>query len=178
MKEKLVIHTCCAICMCYPKTLLDDYDTIFYFYNPNIHPKEEYYRRRDELLNYAEKNDIKVVAEEGDVSDWYGDIKGFEQEPEKGKRCDVCFRHRLKKTFEYAKNIEARFVTTAMTVSPHKNSSSIANIGTAISNDYKTIEYLPIDFKKKDGFKKTNIIANDFGLYRQSYCGCKYSLKK
>ena len=165
--------------MSYPRTILEDYDSIFYFYNPNIYPIEEYKRRRDEFINYADSLGIKTYVEEEDnaVSNWYDDIKGFENEPEKGARCSICFKHRIKRAFEYAKNINAEYVTTVMTVSPHKNSKVIEMIGNSLADEYKEIKYLHFDFKKKDGFKKTNIIANNAGLYRQNYCGCEFSIR-
>ncbi|MEI0537793.1 epoxyqueuosine reductase QueH [Brachyspira pulli] len=179
MKEKLVVHTCCAVCMSYPHTILEDYDSVFYFYNPNIYPISEYERRRDEFINYANFLGINIyVHEENDaVKNWYDDIKGFENEPEKGSRCSICFKHRIRKAFEYAKSINAKYVATVMTVSPHKNSKVIQMIGESLSKEYDGIDYLHFDFKKKDGFKKTNIIANEAGLYRQNYCGCEFSIR-
>ncbi|MEI0476283.1 epoxyqueuosine reductase QueH [Brachyspira pulli] len=179
MKEKLVVHTCCAVCMSYPRTILEDYDSVFYFYNPNIYPISEYERRRDEFINYANSLGINIhVHEENDsVKNWYDDIKGFENEPEKGARCSICFKHRMRKAFEYAKSINAKYVATVMTVSPHKNSKVIQMIGESLSKEYDGIDYLHFDFKKKDGFKKTNIIANEAGLYRQNYCGCEFSIR-
>ena len=181
MKPKLVNHTCCAVCMCYPKTLFENenYETIFYFYNPNIYPIKEYERRRDEFINYAKSFNIAVHIEENQkyIEKWYNDIKGFEKELEKGARCNICFKHRINKAFEYAKNINAQYVTTVMTVSPHKNSKVIEEIGNSLAEKYSPIKYLHVDFKKKDGFKKTNIIANEVGLYRQNYCGCEFSIR-
>lgn len=181
MKPKLIIHTCCAVCMCYPKTMLEneDYETIFYFYNPNIYPLKEYKRRRDEFIDYAKSLNIKTHIEENEkyIEEWNNDIKGFENEPERGERCNLCFKHRINKAFEYAKNVNAKYVTTVMTISPHKDSKVIETIGNSLALKYFPIEYLHIDFKKKDGFKKTNIIANEFGLYRQNYCGCKFSMR-
>ena len=155
MKPKLVIHTCCAVCMCYPKTLFENenYETIFYFYNPNIYPIKEYERRRDEFINYAKSFNIAVHIEENQkyIEKWYNDIKGFEKELEKGARCNICFKHRINKAFEYAKNINAQYVTTVMTVSPHKNSKVIEEIGNSLAEKYSPIKYLHVDFKKKDG---------------------------
>lgn len=176
-RKKLVAHTCCAVCMCYPSTILEGYDTVFYFYNPNIYPNDEYERRKKEFIEYTSKNNINIFIEDTNAEDWYKDIAGFEKEKEGGERCKICFKHRLMKTFEYAKSINADLVTTVMTVSPHKNSSVILDIGLSLANKYENIEYLNIDFKKKDGFKKNNILANNFGLYRQNYCGCKYSIR-
>lgn len=179
MKEKLVVHTCCGVCMSYPRTILEDYDSVFYFYNPNIYPISEYERRRDEFVNYSNSLGINIyVHEEKEaVQNWYDDIKGFESEPEKGARCSICFRHRMRKAFEYAESINAKYVATVMTVSPHKNSKVIQMIGESLAKEYDGIDYLHFDFKKKDGFKKTNIIANEAGLYRQNYCGCEFSIR-
>lgn len=182
MKEKLVLHTCCAVCMCYPKTVLEEYDTVFYFYNPNIHPIEEYNRRRDEFIEYAKGLGISsdnIIVEEGEeyVKKWYNDISGFESEPEKGARCNLCFKNRMEKSFQYAHKNNVKYVATVMTVSPHKNSKVIENIGNALAKKYSPVEYLHFDFKKKDGFKKTNILANEANLYRQNYCGCEFSMR-
>lgn len=181
MKPKLIIHTCCAVCMCYPKTMIEneDYETIFYFYNPNIYPLKEYERRRDEFIDYAKSLNINSHIEENEkfFEEWRDNIKGFENEPERGVRCSLCFKYRINKAFEYAKNINAQFVSTVMTISPHKDSKVIESIGNSLAEKYFPIKYLHIDFKKKDGFKKTNIIANEYGLYRQNYCGCKFSMR-
>lgn len=180
--SSIVVHACCAVCLCHPNEVLKEvsYDNIiFYFYNPNIFPIEEYERRKNELLAHAEKYNINVLVEESKdcINKWYGDIEGFEHEKEKGARCDICFYHRLNKTFEYAKKIGVKTVSTIMTISPHKSSKKLENIGKQLS-DIFDIDYLPIDFKKQDGFKKTNILANENGLYRQDYCGCEFSIRK
>lgn len=179
-KSLLVAHTCCAVCLCYPSTRLEDYNTIFYFYNPNIYPLDEYERRRDEFIKYCCDNNFLLNVEdaESDKKNWYLDIKGLENEPEKGQRCDKCFHHRLIKAFTYAKSIGARYVTTVMTVSPHKDSKKIEGIANNVAKDFDGIEYLFIDFKKEDGYKKTSILANEAGLYRQNYCGCEFSINK
>ncbi len=177
----LLVHTCCAVCLCYPNELLKSLgfsNIIFYFYNPNIFPIKEYERRKSELIEHAKKHSINLEVEENHshIKNWYEDIKGFENELEKGKRCDICFNHRLRKTFEHAKNVKAKTVTTVMTVSPHKSSKNIELIGSKLSKEYE-IDYLALDFKKQDGFKKTNIIANENSLYRQDYCGCECSMR-
>ncbi len=148
MKSKLVVHTCCAVCMSYPYTILEDYESIFYFYNPNIYPIYEYERRRDEFIKYAHSLGVKtyISEENNSVSDWYNDIKGFENEPEKGSRCSICFKHRIKKAFEYASFINAEYVATVMTVSPHKNSKIIEIIGNSLAQEYFPIKYLHFDF--------------------------------
>lgn len=181
----LVLHTCCAVCMCYPnyafmhniysETEIDD--VIYYFYNPNINPKEEYDRRKKEFAEYAQKVKVKIAIEDGNRNEWNDFIKGFENEPEKGMRCEKCFELRLSKTFEFAKKIAAFSVATVMTVSPHKDSKMIERIGKTLEKKYE-MKYTHIDFKKKDGFFHAGKIAKEENLYRQNYCGCKYSMRK
>lgn len=176
----LIAHSCCAVCLCYPSIELKNWHTIFYFYNPNIYPIDEYERRRDEFIKYSSKNNLNIYVEESgqDKNNWYSDIKGLENAAEKGARCDKCFYHRLTQAFHYAKSVNARYVTTVMTVSPHKDSKKIESIANRVAESFDGIEYLFIDFKKQDGFKKTNILANEAGLYRQKYCGCEFSIRK
>ena len=193
MSDKtLVIHTCCAPCSSLPIILFDEMETfsdinleidqipniIYYFYNPNIHPKEEYIIRRDELLRFAKEKNINLVIEEDDNSSkWNNAIEGFENEPEKGKRCEKCFELRLHKTFEYAKKIKGNYVATVMSISPHKNTDTINNIGKSLENKFDGIEFICFNFKKNDGFLKTTKISKEHNLYRQKYCGCKYSIR-
>ncbi len=193
MSDKtLVIHTCCAPCSSLPIMLFDEmkifYDInleidqipniIYYFYNPNIHPKEEYIIRRDELLRFAKEKNIHLVIEEDDNSSkWENAIEGFESEPEKGKRCEKCFELRLHKTFEYAKKIKGNYVATVMSISPHKNTDTINSIGKSLENKFNDIEFICFNFKKNDGFLKTTKISKEHNLYRQKYCGCKYSIR-
>lgn len=178
MKKKLVVHTCCAVCMIYPKTLLEEYNTTYFFFNPNIYPVDEYNKRRDEFLKFVNKYSINYHIEENDkyVKEWNNITVDYKESKEKGERCKICFRFRLLKTFEYAKYTNADFFTTVMTVSPHKSSKDLEAIGQAISDD--NTKFLFIDFKKNDGFKKTSILADSEGFYRQSYCGCQYSIRK
>ena len=105
---------------------------------------------------------------------YYEKVAGLENEPEKGKRCDKCFELRLLKTALFAKEKGIQNITTSMVISPHKNFQKLTLIGENIANEYG-LNYLAIDFKKKDGFLKTNKISKELGLYRQKYCGCKFA---
>lgn len=176
MGEKIVLHACCAICSAYPLSMLKDsgYDVVVYFYNPNIHPSEEYQKRLEAERTLCKHFDCELIEPEYNPDEYYSFVKGFENEPERGLRCDKCFELRLQKTAEFAKSIEADAFTTSIVISPHKNFSKISQIGEKIAKDMG-INYLAIDFKKKDGFLKTNRISKELDLYRQNYCGCSFA---
>lgn len=175
-KCKIVLHTCCAICSGYPISLLQDmgYQVIAYFYNPNIYPKEEYLRRLEAQRILCAGLNCELVEEEYNPQEFYDAAKGFENEPEKGLRCDKCFELRLGKTAEFAKKIGVNNFTTSIVISPHKNFSRLSQIGDKIAQSHD-LNYVAIDFKKKDGFLKTNKISKELNLYRQNYCGCRFS---
>lgn len=176
--KTVLLHTCCAPCMSYSieKLEQDGYDVIVYFYNPNIHPKSEYNKRRDELAKYCELKGYNLIIDEGDVPKWYELTDDLKDEPEGGKRCSVCFDMRLKKTAEVAKNKVFDYFCTALTISPHKNSKVINAIGNKISKEYG-VEFLEENFKKQDGFKKSLVISKEHDMFRQMYCGCEYSIR-
>ncbi|MEK6795409.1 MAG: epoxyqueuosine reductase QueH [Spirochaetota bacterium] len=174
---RIVVHTCCAPCAVYPYTLMHRiYDAVFFFYNPNIHPAVEFARRRDEVKRFAERSDMRFVVEAGDEAAWEEAIRGYENEPERGRRCERCFRFRLSKTAEYAGRIGATEFTTVMSISPHKDTAMLDRIGADVSAA-SGVEYIPVDFKKNDGFKKASVLSRAEGFYRQNYCGCRYSMR-
>lgn len=177
-KKKVVLHACCAVCLGHPYVFLRElgYDVFVLFYNPNIYPQEEYNRRRDELIRFCKINKIGYEILEDSESVFYECIKGLEDEPEKGHRCEKCFALRLEKTAEYAKKNGAKCFTTTLSVSPHKKFSQIAFAAKNASEKFN-VEYLEMDFKKQNGFLKTNEIARKYNFYRQKYCGCKFSIK-
>ena len=177
-KNKILLHACCAVCLGYSAEKLKEegYEFIVFFFNPNIYPIAEYERRRDELIKFCKKKGYDYIIEEEPKDNWYNFIKDFEYEPEKGKRCNLCFEYRLFKTAKKAKELEIEKITTTLSISPHKVSK---NIFTASKKacEGMDIEFMEIDFKKNDGFLKTNKIAEEYGLYRQNYCGCEFSIK-
>ena len=125
-KTKILLHACCAVCMAHPIEILkEDYDPIVFFFNPNIYPETEHNRRRDELVNYCQKMDYKYIIEDYLPQSWYKEIKGMESEPEKGIRCNKCFAYRLDKTAQTAKELDIEYITTTLSVSPHKISKNI-----------------------------------------------------
>ena len=174
--KKIILHTCCAICSGYPISYLKDmgYDVVAYFYNPNIHPKEEYERRLDAEKKLCKHFDIELVEAEYNQTEYFEYVKGLKNEPEKGLRCDKCFELRLRKTAQFAESCGINLFTTSIVISPHKNFERISKIGEQIASEYR-LNYVAIDFKKKDGFLKTNRISRELELYRQNYCGCLFS---
>lgn len=177
-KDKIILHSCCAICSGYPVSLLKDlgYQVIVYFYNPNIYPDTEYQKRLEAQQSLCKALDCELITENYDTQYFYDSVRGFENEPEKGKRCDICFELRLKETAKLAKKMGIKKFTTSIVISPHKNFEKLTNIGNKIADDFD-LEYVAIDFKKKDGFLKTNNISKELNLYRQNYCGCEFSIR-
>jgi len=176
--KKILVHVCCAPCSTYSfdKLAGEDINPVGFFYNPNIHPEEEYKRRLEELISYAGLKGFDLITEEDDFSVWFDAVKGFEQEKEGGVRCELCFRLRLEKTAIFAKENNFDGFTTVLTISPHKNSTVINKIGKDLSEKHN-IFFLEENFKKADGFKKSLELSKEYNLYRQSYCGCVFSRK-
>ena len=149
-KDKIVLHTCCAICSGYPISLLKDmgYQVIAYFYNPNIYPIEEYQKRLDAEISLCKHLGCELVVGDYETDLYYESVAGLENEPEKGIRCDKCFELRLLKTAKFAKENGIQYITTSMVISPHKNFQKLTSIGERIARDFD-LNYLAIDFKKK-----------------------------
>lgn len=176
---KLLLHACCAVCAGYPLDLLreTDFEPIVFFFNPNIHPKEEYDRRLAELIRYTKKQKIELIIEEENPQNWFDFIKGYENEPEKGLRCHKCFEYRLMKTAQKAKELGINKFSTTLFISPHKIRKDIIEKGQYASKIFG-VEFVDTDFRKHDGFLKTMQIAKSENFYRQTYCGCKFSQRK
>ena len=177
-KLKLLLHICCAPCSTYPiQVLQTDYDVELLFYNPNVHPEAEYNTRLEEARNYARKIGVKFHELEYDSEIWFNSMKGLENEPEGGVRCEVCYRIRLGKVAQFAIANGFEHFATTLSVSPHKKAETINSIGQMIADMY-SLEFYEADFKKNDGFKMATQLSKEAGLYRQSYCGCIYSKKE
>ncbi len=174
----ILLHACCAICSSYPVSYLKDagYKVIVYFYNPNIYPETEYQKRLEAQQILCSHFGVELIEEKYNQEDFFNFVKGYENEPEKGLRCDKCFYLRLQKTAQKAKELGIKDFTTSIVISPHKNFQKLSSIGLEIAQN-ENLNFLAIDFKKKDGFLKTNKIANSLSLYRQNYCGCKFSIR-
>ena len=179
MKRKMLLHSCCGPCSTSViDRLKEEYDLTIFYYNPNIYPREEYQKRLAEQQKYVSLIGLDIVVVDGtyiDNADFESHCVGLENEKEGGARCSVCFAYRLDKTAQYAKQNGYDIFATTLTVSPHKNAKVINDIGLKIAQKYN-IEYLVADFKKQDGYLKSIRLSQKYSLYRQNYCGCKYSL--
>lgn len=179
LNKKLLLHTCCAPCVSYSieKVKELNFEPVIYFFNPNIHPLQEYQKRRDELIEFAKKKNYSLIIEEPDFDEWFDKTDLLKNEPERGARCCVCFEMRLRKTAFYAKENGFGYFSTSLTISPHKSYKVISQIGQKLAREYDLF-YEDIDFKKNDGFKKSLEISKEYNLFRQNYCGCEYSIRK
>ena len=174
--NKILIHACCGICSGYPISLLKEtgYEPVVYFCNPNLDTKEEFERRLEAQKTICNYHKVELIVEEYNPIEYLEYVKGLENEPERGKRCDKCIELRLKKTAEKSKELGIGIFTTSLPISPHKDFQKISSIGENIAKD-NNLNYLSLDFKKKDGFLKTNKLSRELNIYRQNYCGCKFS---
>ena len=233
-KPTLLLHACCGPCSSYViEYLAKIFDITIYYYNPNIHPKEEYFRRLEELKKFLErfpdavKNQVKLVVDEYNPEDYFTatNIRSeveLQTEPEKGERCRRCYQFRMKRAYEYACKEGFDWFTTTLSISPHKDSEKINVIGRELelqsviepslpvsrqvemtkvkdfsdkaksfenlqngerkTNDSLNIsphtKFLPSDFKKKGGFLRSTQLSEEYGLWRQDYCGCVFSMRK
>jgi len=175
-KRDLLLHVCCAPCATAVfEALVKEFTVTAFFYNPNIHPDTEYQKRLEHLQRLCRMQDIALVIADYDDVFWLGQTTGFEHEPEGGSRCSVCFKIRLVRTVEAAQAMGIETVATTLSVSPHKNACLINDIGWNAAQG-TGITFLDRDFKKQDGYRKSCELSRQYGLYRQNYCGCLYSL--
>ena len=172
-RPKLLMHSCCAPCSSYCITYLKDYfDITILYYNPNIEPYEEYYKRKEEQIRLCNILGVNIMDCDYDNESFKKIVLGLENEKEGGFRCFKCYELRLRKTAELAKGFD--YFTTTLTVSPYKNSNKINEIGLKLQEEFG-IKYLVSDFKKKEGYKKSIELSKKYNLYRQNFCGCVYS---
>ena len=180
--QKLLLHSCCAPCSSQVITFLTKYfDITILYYNPNISPIEEYNKRKEEqirLINSIDTiNKLNIIDCDYDNDIYENKIKGYEEEPERGARCNICYELRLRKTAEIANEKKYDYFCSTLSVSPYKNAILINQLGEKLGKEYK-IKWLYSDFKKDDGYKKSIELSKKYNLYRQDYCGCIHSKKK
>ncbi len=176
---KLMLHSCCAPCSSYTLEYLSDFFEIsVFYYNPNIYPKEEFEKRFAEQKRLIEalpaKNRISLIKGEYNPNDFFEIAKGLEDAKEGFERCFKCYRQRLEKTAEIAKENNFDFFCTTLSISPLKNSQKINEIGFETAERFG-VKWLPSDFKKKEGYKRSIELSREYDLYRQDFCGCIYS---
>ncbi len=174
MKKKILVHVCCGPCATSSvlRLIEEGWEPVLFFSNSNIFPYEEFEKRYASLLIVAEHYGLRVIKGDYDHTAWREWVKGLENEPEHGKRCSKCFRFNLLLASKKAKEEGIGHFCTTLTVSRFKNSAAIFREGEDLDGFEK------IDFKKKDGFALSCRLAKEMGLYRQSYCGCEFSMRR
>ena len=175
----LLLHSCCAPCSSYTLEYLSRYFsiTVFYF-NPNISPKAEFDKRFAEQKRIIEtlpsENKISLICGDYNYDEFLNVARGYESVPEGGERCFRCYRMRLEKTAELAKQNGFDYFCTTLSISPLKNSQKINEIGFNVAEKYG-VKWLPSDFKKREGYKRSIELSREYDLYRQNFCGCVFS---
>lgn len=186
--KRLFLHSCCAPCSSYVLEYLRRFfDITVFYYNPNITEQEEYVKRVAEQKRLigefnrqledgtiAGAYPIEVIEGDYQRELFFDSVKGLENCKEGGERCFVCYEMRLRETAKRAKELEADYFTTTLTISPLKNAAKLNEIGERLAQEYG-VPFLPSDFKKKNGYKRSIELSKEYNLYRQDYCGCIYS---
>lgn len=183
-KKKLLLHACCAPCssICMER-VRDHFDTTVYFFNPNITIEDEYLYRLNELKRLIDiynempgRGHIDLLNGDYDPDVFFSIAKGYEDCPERGARCSLCYELRLKATADTAIANGYDYFATTLTLSPLKDAERLNGIGYRLSKESDgRLLWLPSDFKKEDGYKKSIELSKEYNLYRQNYCGCVYS---
>lgn len=177
---KILLHSCCGPCSTTVINILSkNFIVDVLYYNPNIEPEEEYLKRKHEQIKFIKEfkgdNPVNLIDADYDNNEFMTDLHPLKDEKEGGARCAVCIKKRMEYTAKKAKELGYDFFTTTLTVSPHKNSEMINKIGASLEEIYN-IRFLYSDFKKEDGYLKSIKYAKEYDLYRQNYCGCRYSI--
>ncbi len=177
-RPRLLLQVCCAPCLsAVLERVCPHFDVTLYYFNPNTHPEEEYEKRYAEipkLLRASGREDVALLRGEYSPEAFFAAARGLENEPEGGGRCRECFRLRLSATARAASEMGCDYFGTTLTVSPHKNARLINSIGEELSESFG-LKWLPSDFKKRDGYLRSIRLSQEYGLYRQCWCGCRFS---
>ncbi len=171
-KPKLLLHVCCAPCSsAVIEKISKFFDITYLYFNPNIYPENEYFKRKEEFS----KLNIKVVDLGYNHNEYLNLVKGHESDIEGGDRCRICIAYRMNKAFSYAVENNFDIVTTTLSISPHKDCEFINSLGESLEKKYG-IKYLHADFKKENGYLRSTQICKEKGIYRQDYCGCEFAM--
>lgn len=178
-KPSLFLHCCCAPCSSYVlEYLLPWFRITVFYYNPNITPETEYQKRILELKRFIRtagyEDQVSFVEGDYDPEVFFHAVKGMENLPERGARCKVCYRLRMEEAARLASSMQMDYFTTTLSISPHKNADWINETGNDLAEKYGT-KHLPSDFKKRGGYLRSIRLSEEYGLYRQNYCGCIFS---
>lgn len=178
-EKRVLLHCCCASCSCDMMETMSaaGLDLTVFFYNPNIHPREEYEIRKRENKNFARKQGIPFIDADYDPDNWFERVKGLECEPERGRRCSVCFDMRFERTALYAHEHDFKVITSSLGISRWKNMDQVNESGTRAAGRYPGLIYWTFNWRKDGGFQRMSETASREQFYRQKYCGCAYSLR-
>lgn len=180
-RKRLLLHSCCAPCSSYCLEYLTKYfDITIYYYNPNISEAAEFEKRVNELRRLIElahyEHPVKLIVGPYEPEVFLEMARGLEQEPERGKRCYLCYQQRMAAAARVAEELEVDYFTTTLSISPLKNADWINEIGEVLATQYH-VPHLPSDFKKREGYKRSIELSAEYNLYRQNFCGCIFSAK-
>ena len=177
--RKVLLHSCCAPCSgeVMEAMTASGIDYTIFFYNPNIHPREEYELRKQENIRFAEKEGVPFVDADYDTDNWFSRARGMEWEPERGKRCTMCFDMRFERTALYAYEHGLPVITSSLGISRWKDMNQINDSGLRAAAKYEGISYWTYNWRKGGGSQRMIEISKREEFYQQEYCGCVYSLR-
>lgn len=177
--DKLLLHSCCAPCSgeVMEALIYSDIHFSIFFYNPNIHPVQEYEIRKNENISFAQKHGIPFIDADYDKDNWFTRIKGLEREPERGKRCTLCFDMRFERTALYAHEHGFPVISSSLGISRWKDMNQINDSGIRAASRYPELVYWTYNWRKNGGSGRMYEIAKRENFYKQEYCGCVYSLR-
>ena len=174
---EVLVHICCAPDATYGvRALRERFDVTGFFYNPNIDSREEFRKRLRATLDLREKDSFPLVIGAGGEEAWEDAVGGMESEPERGRRCEACVRLRMRETARKAAELGMSSFGTVLTVSPKKDAAMVNRVGRE-EGERAGIRFVEADLKKGDGYLKSVRASKEMGLYRQNYCGCRYSYR-
>ncbi len=177
-KPRLLLHICCAPCASWAaKCLMSDYEVTLFFYNPNIWPQEEWAKRLAAAQKLAQIYNLPFIVDDSGVEEWLIMASPFSEAPERGRRCQLCYEWRLRQTATRADQEGCPYFATSLTVSPYKDREAINQAGQLVARAADA-NYLPTNFQENDGYRQSIELSKKYGLYRQRYCGCKFSIDK
>lgn len=171
--KRILLHVCCAPCASAAVRRLQDegLEVVLFYSNSNIAPADEYLKRLEAVRRLSRLYDLELHVDAYQHADWLNTVRGLEVEPEKGRRCQKCFRFSLARACDKAAELGLEAFATSLTISPHKSSRVIFDLAGDLPG------FVPYDFKKADGFRQSLILSRELGLYRQNYCGCEFSFR-
>jgi hypothetical protein len=177
IKPKLLLHICCAPCAgLISRQLKEKFAVTVYFDNSNIYPEAEFQKRAQEAEKFFKAEGVEFVLTDWQHADWLKLVRGLEQEPEKGRRCQLCYDHRLRQAAQYSQEHGFDYFTTSLSISPYKDQQIIFDLSQKIGRDYG-IKFLDWNFRTDNGYQKSVEFSRANSFYRQKYCGCEFSLK-